>query len=354
MLALQVTHQGQRLVTVGMALAHGLGQSQGFLRQALGAGRQLVEQLLARNLRQQLALDGLTADDHVQRGLHTNGAWQALRAASPRQQTQLDFGQRHGRARRRNAVVTAQRQLQPAAHAHPVDGRHHGLGRLLHLRNHGVQIGLLQCGFLAKLLDVRTAREGLAGTRNHDGLHGGIGIGPVETFQDGAAGGQEPSPLTGGLFSVITATDAWTLYSAVMACLLRFYEKRTGVLRIHSRKRLRQTLWSFALGLSRLGHQQEAGSEMRNLAGTRSRSHRRKTDQRSPGNSPMAHFLRRLCAPSEPWHVTSVAAIKRWGKVITEHVSAHPTMCAACSARARTFPFFGRLTLICNAKHSFA
>jgi uncharacterized protein (DUF885 family) len=37
-------------------------------------------------LRKQLALDGLAAHDHVQRRLHAEHAWQALRAASARQQ----------------------------------------------------------------------------------------------------------------------------------------------------------------------------------------------------------------------------------------------------------------------------
>ncbi len=52
------------------------------------------------------------------------------------------------------------------------------------------KLGSCSAGFLANSSMLRTAREGLAGTGNHDGLHGGIGIGLVETFQDGAAGGQ--------------------------------------------------------------------------------------------------------------------------------------------------------------------
>lgn len=65
------------------------------------------------------------------------------------------------RARCCNAVVAAQRQLQTAAHAYAVNRRNDGLARALYLRNHGVQIGLLQGCFLAKLLDIRAPEKAL-------------------------------------------------------------------------------------------------------------------------------------------------------------------------------------------------
>ena len=69
------------------------------------------------SLRQQLALHRLAADDHVQRGLDAEHARQALRAAGAGHQAELHFGQRDLRARRGDAVVAAERQLQAAAHA---------------------------------------------------------------------------------------------------------------------------------------------------------------------------------------------------------------------------------------------
>jgi hypothetical protein len=63
------------------------------------------------------ALDGFAADDHVQSRFHAQHAGQALRAASARQDAQLDFGQRHAATGGSHAVVAAQGQLQPAAHA---------------------------------------------------------------------------------------------------------------------------------------------------------------------------------------------------------------------------------------------
>ena len=93
------------------------------------------------------------------------------------------------RARCCHAVVAAQRQLQTAAHAYAVNRRNDGLGRALYLRNHGVQIGLLQGCFLAKLLDIRAPREGLAGPGDHNGLHRRIGIGSGQPVKHGLSGG---------------------------------------------------------------------------------------------------------------------------------------------------------------------
>ena len=190
MLALEVAHQRQSLVARHMPLAHFLRKDQGFCSQRLRADRQFVKQLLPRNLRQHVALNGFTTDDHVQRRLHPNRAWQPLCATRAGQQTQLDFRQSNEGAGCRHAVVTTQGQLQPAAHAHGVNGSHNGLAGLLHLRNHGVQIGLLQSRLFAKLFNVSAARERLARSRDHDGLHRCIGIGLVQAFNHGTAGGQ--------------------------------------------------------------------------------------------------------------------------------------------------------------------
>ena len=86
-LALDVAHHRQR--TRGGDL---VGERERAFHQV--ALDHAVEQLLAGDLRQQLALDRLAADDHVQRGLDADRARQALRAAGARQDAQLDFGQR--------------------------------------------------------------------------------------------------------------------------------------------------------------------------------------------------------------------------------------------------------------------
>jgi len=77
---------------------------------------------------QQLALDRLAADDHVQRRLGAQHARQPLGTAGTGNQTQLDFGQCNAAAGRGNAVVATERQLQAAAHRHRMDGGDHRFG----------------------------------------------------------------------------------------------------------------------------------------------------------------------------------------------------------------------------------
>ena len=69
-------------------------------------------------------------------------ARQALRAAGARQQAELDLGQRELAPRRGHAVVAAQRELQPAAQAVPVDRGDDRLRARLDGRDHVVQVGL--------------------------------------------------------------------------------------------------------------------------------------------------------------------------------------------------------------------
>jgi hypothetical protein len=89
-LARQVAYQRQRA-----HIGHALRKGQGLGGQGFGRGHQLVEQLLARQHADHFALDGFAADDHVQSRFHAQHAGQALRAASARQDAQLDFGQGH-------------------------------------------------------------------------------------------------------------------------------------------------------------------------------------------------------------------------------------------------------------------
>ena len=61
---------------------------------------------------------------------------QPLRAAGARQEAELHLGQRDLRARRGDAVVAAERQLEPAAHRHRVDRGDDRLGRRLDRADH--------------------------------------------------------------------------------------------------------------------------------------------------------------------------------------------------------------------------
>ncbi len=184
-LARQVAHQGQR-AHIGNAGR----KSQGFFCQGFGRCSHLVEQLLAGHRTDHFALDGLAAHDHVERGLDTHYAGQALRAAGTGQDAQLHFGQRHLATRGAHAVVAAQGQLQPTAHAHRVNGSHHGLARVLHRVDDGVQVGFLHRLVGTEFLDVGPAGEGTASARDDDGFDGGIGIGPLQTVHNALPGGK--------------------------------------------------------------------------------------------------------------------------------------------------------------------
>ena len=139
---------------------------------------------------QQLALYRLTADNHVQRRLHPQYPGKPLCATRAGDQPQLDLGQRNHAAGRSNAVVAAQRRFQPAAHAHRMDGSHHGLGRMLNGQNHAQQMGLLQRLRRIKFLNVRPARKRFTSACKHNGHHLGIGIGLRQPGRNSAAGRQ--------------------------------------------------------------------------------------------------------------------------------------------------------------------
>ena len=68
-----------------------------------------------------------TRHDHVERSLDAGDARQALRATRPGQQAELDLGQCDLRIGRRDPEVTAERELEAAAHADASDRRDHRL-----------------------------------------------------------------------------------------------------------------------------------------------------------------------------------------------------------------------------------
>jgi hypothetical protein len=68
--------------------------------------------------------DGLAARDHVERPVRRDQAGQEHRAPRAGDDAEIDLGQAQLRARGRDPVGTAERNLQPAAQRHALDGRH--------------------------------------------------------------------------------------------------------------------------------------------------------------------------------------------------------------------------------------
>src|SRR5438876_2786064 len=65
--------------------------------------------------------DGLPAEDHEPRAPGSDGTWQPLGAAAPRQDADAHLGQADPRVLGRDADVARQRDLQPATHTEAVD-----------------------------------------------------------------------------------------------------------------------------------------------------------------------------------------------------------------------------------------
>ena len=108
-----------------------------------GAGQQIalndgVDDTLALGLGRG---DVATGDDGVERILGASEPRQALRAAGPGQDTEMHFGKADARARDGDAIVRAERRLQPAAERCAVQGRDDDLGAVLHAGDHIVQAG---------------------------------------------------------------------------------------------------------------------------------------------------------------------------------------------------------------------
>jgi hypothetical protein len=119
---------------------------------------------------QQFALHRLAADDHVQRRLHPA---RAAGAACRRRRAS-------GRASPRAAPRCSRARPRGSGSPAPVPGRRPchlwmaattGLAAILEHADHAQQVGLGCRPWAAELLDVGAARKGLAGARDHDGLH---------------------------------------------------------------------------------------------------------------------------------------------------------------------------------------
>ena len=125
------------------------------------------------------------AGDHLEGGLGTDQAWQALGAAPARQQPQADLGQTDPGRRHGNPIVAAQRGLQSPTQRRTVDGGDRRLGQVFdHL--HGAQ-KTRWLERLAKLGDVRTGDKGPAVADEHRGdgvVAGGLAKTVQQTLTD--------------------------------------------------------------------------------------------------------------------------------------------------------------------------
>ena len=114
----------QRMRAAGGSLGFGEGD---------GAGHQIGGDDLVDDAEREgfFGVERIAAQDCRHGAFSANQPWQALRAATARQQADLDFRQAHRRTRCRNAVVAGERKFQAAPECGAVDCRHHGLGARL-------------------------------------------------------------------------------------------------------------------------------------------------------------------------------------------------------------------------------
>ena len=120
------------------------------------------------------AADTLAAADHGDGARNAHDARQSLRAARAGDDAQRHFRQAHHRARRRDACVAAQGQLEAAAQRRAVQRRHHGLAAVFDGLDHGGQLGLGQG--LAEFAQIGARDEGAAGTDEHGAVQAVIGL----------------------------------------------------------------------------------------------------------------------------------------------------------------------------------
>ena len=131
-----------------------------------------------------------TGDDHVQRHLKTNDAWQTLGTAGAWQDAKLDFRQRNLRTRRDDTIVAAERQFQPATHADGMDRGNDRLVAIFDRADHGVQGWFGQCFRRIEFLDVGTAGKCLAGTGDDDCLDCVVLLRAAHAFDDRSTRGE--------------------------------------------------------------------------------------------------------------------------------------------------------------------
>ena len=128
---------------------------------------------------------GIARDDHLERGFEAGDPRQALDAAGAGDDADLDLGQAHLCARRRDPEMTAERHLEPAAERHAVDGSHHRLRARLQRRDGDAEARRLR--WLAEFADVGARDEGPALADDDHGRDTGIGNGALDAVDHALA-----------------------------------------------------------------------------------------------------------------------------------------------------------------------
>jgi hypothetical protein len=175
------------LSAIARAAHRRLGRDQ-FLRvgQAFGACIDAFAQAIDQAERQRFLGPRVAAAQHqVQRGLHANQAWRALRAAGAGHQAQLHLRQAQLGGRHGQAVVRRKSDLQPAAERGAMDRGQHRLAAVLDAAAHLGQRGRLRR--LAELADVGTGNEVAARAGDQHRGHGAVGFGRVDRGDQAAA-----------------------------------------------------------------------------------------------------------------------------------------------------------------------
>ena len=159
---------------------HPQGQRNGVVQQ-IPVGQRIDQPDSQRLLR----ADRFAARDHLQRKRRIDQTRQTHRAAAAWDQAKRHFGQSHPRIARSDPVAAGQRGFQTAPKGGAMDRRHPGFARRFqpdqHVRQHRWDHRLVE------FANVGASDEGPPCTGQHDRLHGIVGLGGVQRFQQPVA-----------------------------------------------------------------------------------------------------------------------------------------------------------------------
>ena len=132
-------------------------------------------------------VDGLAGGQKVERHPRPDKPGQTLGATGIGDEPQRHLGKSEPRVMERHAVMTGQRQFQPTAKSRAVDRRDPADTRRLDCEEHIRQMRRL--GRFAEFPDIRTGDEGAAGTSQHRGLDGRVGVDRGDSVENALAHG---------------------------------------------------------------------------------------------------------------------------------------------------------------------
>jgi hypothetical protein len=150
---------------------------------------QQVHELLIGQCREHRRRAGRAVDDHAERRVDADRAWQPLGAAGTGNEAELHLGEGERCARGRHAIVAAKRELEPSTHDGTIERRHHRLLTPLDLADEAAQMRLLHRQRRAELGDVGAGREHRSTADEHNGQHSFAALGVPDGFRNGATGG---------------------------------------------------------------------------------------------------------------------------------------------------------------------